>query len=83
LKFFLSATLSPWDVRKSSLYRHVAAKVEAVKEEKEEVIKEKQESFVKQMLQTLLSEVENSPKYEFLHSNAEFQQLVEEYRAKC
>lgn len=83
LKSFLSATLSLWDVRKSSLYRHIAEKVEAVKEVKEEVIKERQENLGKQMLQTLLSELDNSTKYEFLHTNKEFQELIEEYRAKC
>ncbi|MDF2984520.1 MAG: putative transcriptional regulator [Eubacterium sp.] len=86
LKSFFSATLTPWDIRKSPLYRHMAVKVKAekeVKEEKEEVIKEKQENLCKQVLQSLLFEIENSPKYEFLHSNAEFQQLVAQFRPKC
>ncbi len=82
LKSFLSAALTPWDVSKSSLYRHMAVKVKEAKEVKEEALKEKQENLGKQVLQALLSEIENSPEYAFLHSNEEFQQLIAQYRAK-
>ena len=83
LKSLLSATLIPWDIRKSSLYHHIAVKVKAVQEVKEDVVKEKQENIGKQVLRAMLSDVENSPKYTFLHSNTEFQQLIAQYRAKC
>lgn len=69
LKSILSATLVPWEMKKSALYRHIA-------------IKAKQENFGVQMLPGLLSEIENDPKYAFLHSNEEFQQLIKQYRAK-
>lgn len=83
LKSYFSATFTPWDVSKSSLYRHIAVKLKTVKAVKEDVIKEKQENLGKQVRLALLSELKNSPKYMFLHSNAEFQQLIEEYRTKC
>lgn len=70
LKSILAATLTPWEMKKSALYRHIAVKVN-------------QENFGVQMLPGLLSEIENDPKYAFLHSNAEFQQLIKQYRAKC
>lgn len=70
LKSMLAAMLTPWDMKKSSLYRHIA-------------VKANQENFGAQVLPALLSEIENDPKYAFLHSNAEFQQLFKQYRAKC
>ena len=70
LKSLLAATLTPWDIKKSALYCHIAKK-------------ENQENFGAQMLPALLSELENAPKYAFLHSNAEFQQLIGQHRAKC
>lgn len=70
LKSILEAALTPWEMKKSSLYRHIA-------------VNENQENFGSQMLPALLSEIENDPKYVFLHSNAEFQQLIKQYRAKC
>lgn len=69
LKSMLAATLTPWEMKKSALYRHIA-------------VKANQENFGAQMLPALLSEIENDPKYAFLHSNAEFQQLIKQYRAK-
>ncbi len=70
LKSILAATLIPWEIKKSTLYRHIA-------------IKGNQENFGVKMLPALLSEIENDPKYAFLHSNTEFQHLIEQYRAKC
>ena len=67
LKSMLSAVLAPWDVKQSSLYRHIA-------------VNPHQENFVTQILPAILSELENSPQYEFLRSNAEFQQLTKQYR---
>ena len=70
LKSILAAALTPWDMEKSALYRHIAVKANP-------------ENFGVQMLPGLLSEIENDPKYAFLRSIAEFQQLVGQYRAKC
>lgn len=70
LKSMLAAMLIPWELQKSPLYRHIG-------------FKEDQGNFGAQMLTSILSELENSPDYEFLHSNEEFQQLLEQYRAKC
>lgn len=69
LKSILAAILTPWEMKKSDLYRHIAAKAN-------------QENFGVQMLPGLLSEIENDPKYTFLHSNKEFQQLIEQYHTK-
>ena len=70
LRSLLTATLTPWEMNKSVLYRHAD-------------LKTNQESIGAKMLPALLSELENAPKYAFLHSNAEFQHLVEQFRAKC
>ncbi|MHB8061452.1 MAG: helix-turn-helix domain-containing protein [Ruminiclostridium sp.] len=70
LKSILAAALTPWEMKKSSLYRHMA-------------VNANHENFGVQMLPALLSEIENGPQYAFLHSNAEFQQLIKQYRAKC
>lgn len=70
LKSILAATLMPWEMKKSALYRHIA-------------IKEHQENIGAKMLPALLSEIENDPKYAFLHSNTEFQHLIEQCRTKC
>ena len=70
LKSMLATVLTPWEMKSSPLYRHIAEKTI-------------QGNAGKLMLPALLSELENSPKYAFLHTNAEFQQLIEQYRAKC
>lgn len=70
LKSMLSAMLIPWKAKNSKLYRHIP-------------LKENSEDFGLQMLPTILSNLENNPEYVFLHSSAEFQQLIEQYRAKC
>lgn len=70
LKSLLAAAFTPWEIKKSSLYRHIA-------------VKANQENVGAQMLPGLLSELENDPNYAFLHSNAEFQQLVKLYRDRC
>ena len=70
LKSLLAAVLKPWEMKKSPLYRHIA-------------VKANQGNFGAQMLPGLLSELESDPKYAFLHSNAEFRQLIERYRAGC
>jgi transcriptional regulator with XRE-family HTH domain len=69
LKSILAAALTPWDMKESPLYRHIP-------------VKENRENVGMLMLPGLLSELENDPKYDFLHSNAEFQQLMGQYRAK-
>lgn len=70
LKSILGAALSPWNVKDSALYRHIADKMH-------------HENIGLKMLPGLLFEIENDPKYAFLRSNAEFQQLLEHYHAKC
>jgi transcriptional regulator with XRE-family HTH domain len=67
LKSLLAAALRPWEINKSALYRHIAQR-------------EHQENFGAQMLPGLLAEIENDPKYAFLQANAEFQQVIEQYR---
>jgi len=69
LKSILAAALTPWEMKKSALYRHIA-------------IRENQENLGAKMLPALLSELENDPKYAFLRSNEEFQRLIEEYRLR-
>lgn len=70
LKSLLAAALTPWELKKSALYRHIAGKAS-------------QESFGAKMLPALLSELRNSPKYEFLQENPAFQELLEQYQSKC
>lgn len=82
LKPILSAALSPWDINKCSLYRHTSAKIKAMQKVKDEAVKESQENFGKQALQTMLHELQNNPKYKFLHSNIEFKKLMEQYSTK-
>lgn len=79
LKAYFSATFTPWDVSKSSLYCHMELNL---KTSKKEVVKEEQENLGKQVRLALISELENSPEYIFLHSNPEFQQLIEYFRTK-
>lgn len=79
LKAYFLATFTPWDVSKSSLYRHIALKLRTAKSE---VVTKEQESLAKQLRLRLISELENSPEYKFLNSNSEFHQLIKEYRAK-
>lgn len=69
LKSILSAALVPWEMKSSSLYHHIP-------------VKENQENFGTRILPTLLSELKNDPKYEFLYSSAEFKQLIEHYHTK-
>lgn len=70
LKSIFAAVLTPWEMKKSPLYCHIA-------------FKENKITPGKKMLPALLAEVENDPKYGFLHSNGEFQQLLGQYRARC
>ncbi len=70
LKSLLAAALKPWKMKKSYLFRHIA-------------VNENQENAGMLMLPALLSELLNGPKYKFLHSNEEFRELIEQYRAKC
>lgn len=79
LKAYLGPTFTPWDISKSSLYRHMTLKLNTAKKD---VGKEEQENLGKQMRLALLSELENNSDYIFLHSNPEFQQLIKEFRTK-
>jgi hypothetical protein len=69
LKSILSATLIPWEMKKSPLYRHITVNLN-------------QGIAGAQILPALLTELENDPKYAFLHSNEEFHQMIKEYRGK-
>ena len=70
IKSILESALTPWEIEKSSLYRHFA-------------VKAKFSSPGTQILPGLLSELENASKYAFLNSNAEFKQLIKQYHARC
>ncbi len=76
LKSMFSATLTPWEFSKTTLFRHILFKETADLKNK----KGKPVSFGKKVMPSLLSEVEQDPKYAFLQSNKEFQQLVKQYR---
>ncbi len=73
LKSMFSALLTPWDISSSVLYSHNTAK-NTVKS---------QVNIGTKVLPAILSELENDPRCAFLHSNAEFQQLIRQYRGKC
>lgn len=79
LKSMLSAMLIPWELKKISLYRHIFITVEGKEEEKKEDTKD----YGKQLLPVTLSAMESSPEYDFLRTNKEFLELIEEYRVKC
>lgn len=70
LKSLFAAALTPWEMDKTVLYRHIAAQG-------------KRGNPGTLMLPGLLSELENDSKYAFLRSNLEFQQLIGKYRAEC
>ena len=70
LPTMLEATFTPWEMNGSPLYRHLSVKANF-------------SSSGTQILPGLLSELENDPKYAFLHSNPAYQQLIKKYRAKC
>ena len=70
LKSMLSATLTPWEMKDSVLYHHM-------------VIKGNQEDISSRLLPALLLELESDPKYAFLHASPAFQQMIEQFRAKC
>lgn len=70
LKAMLAALLIPWDMKKSPICKHIVQKTN-------------QENLGAQVLPPLLTELENSPNYDFLRSVPEFQQLIEQYRSKC
>ncbi|MDD3224135.1 MAG: helix-turn-helix transcriptional regulator [Clostridium sp.] len=82
LRSYFSATFTLWDVSKSSMYHHFAAKLKTSRAVKEEIVKEKERNLGEKVRLALISELENSPKYMFLRSNEKFQQLIEEYRSK-
>jgi len=70
LTSMLEATFTPWEMNGSPLYCHLSVKANF-------------SSSGTQILPGLLSELENDPKYAFLHSNPAYQQLIKKYRAKC
>ena len=70
LKSMLESALTPWSMKNSPLFRHIAEKAN-------------QGNTGKQMLPALLSELEHNIKYQFLHENTEFQELLRHYRTRC
>ncbi|PYG90286.1 helix-turn-helix protein [Ruminiclostridium sufflavum DSM 19573] len=70
LKSILSAASTLWEIEKSPLYRHISVNGNKGK-------------VGANILPTLLAEIENDPKYGYLHLSAEFKQLLKQYRAKC
>lgn len=67
----LAAALIPWDMQKSPLCKHITKKTN------------EENLGAQQFMPSLLSELENSPEYDFLRSVSGFQQLIEQYRSKC
>ncbi|PNV61464.1 transcriptional regulator [Clostridium sp. chh4-2] len=72
LKSILAAAEKPWETEKTLLYRHINSKAP----------KDQPVTQASLMLPPLLAELESSPRYGFLQSNAEFQQLIRSYRSK-
>ncbi|MBT9779076.1 helix-turn-helix domain-containing protein [Clostridium sp. MCC353] len=72
LESILSAAEKPWDTEKTVLYRHI----------KNPAPEASTSTFASAMLPPLLSELESSPKYNFLHSTPQFQHLIHSYRLK-
>ncbi len=54
-------------MKNSPLFRHIP-------------VKGVPETYTKQIISPILYEFENSSKYDFLQSNEEFRQLIEQYR---
>lgn len=88
LREMLDELLTPWNPADSLLYKYMLRKQnqESFREEtgKETInapISENR-SFGRKMLPRLLEELENSPEYEFLREETEFQKLLEEYHCK-
>ena len=72
LETILSAAEKPWDTEKTVLYRHI----------KNPMPENGPSEFASSMLTPLLSELESSPKYNFLQPDPKFQQLIRSYRLK-
>ncbi len=69
LRKLLAAVFLPWEMRNSPLYHRIA--------------KGAVQASWERILPPLLAELEENPKYSFLHANKEFQSLLTEYQAKC
>lgn len=67
LKSMLASVVKSWGIVDSPLLTHLAHH-------------DSQENFGKRILPALLSDLENNPKYDFLRTNEEFQQLIRQYR---
>ncbi|WP_434691229.1 helix-turn-helix domain-containing protein [Hungatella sp. SB206] len=67
IKELLKAAATPWEMNNSPLFRHIP-------------VKGVPETYTKQIIPPILYEFENSSKYDFLQSNEEFRQLIEQYR---
>lgn len=73
LESILSSALTWWNPGDSPLYRCIPREYDP------EVLAIQ----IQSMLPPLLSELENSPKYAFLKTNTQFQQLIKRYKSKC
>lgn len=69
LRKLLAAVFLPWNMHDSPLYHRIA--------------KEAAQASWERILPPLLAELEENPKYSFLHVNEAFQRLITEYRTKC
>lgn len=65
LRHMLGTMLTPWEMKKSPLYDHIAAK----------------QNDPKKMLPAILLELESGPEYAFLRECDEFRELIIQYRA--
>ena len=69
LRGLLEASQSPWNPAQSALYRHIAIG--------------RGQPAMGRMFDPLLKELETSPEYAFLRGEAEFEDMLSEYRARC
>lgn len=98
MRSMFSAALTPWDMKKCTLYRHISepqaqkagaggAQAESANGQYEKGNGENEAEGKKinknWALPALLKEFEDSPKSGFLQSNDEFRKLIQEFRAKC
>ncbi len=69
IRDLLEACVTPWEPSNSPLYSH-------------QTTKENQQPFGISVLHPIITELENSSEYHFLHSSSEFLELLAEYKRK-